>query len=77
MSGKQVNTVPNPKIGSAFRWANEVDGEVVSRHHLKKTAVAQGRLDAIKAKAEHVIHNLNGKIGQKNSYGNDPRDVKG
>ena len=72
---KQVHTVPNS--GSKLKWANEVNGEVVSRHHLKETAQAEGRKLAIQSEAEHFIHNKDGQIGQKNSYGNDPRDVKG
>jgi hypothetical protein len=77
MSAKQVHTVPNPDQDSSLPWANEVNGEVVSRHHLKTTAVKQGRQDAIAIQAEHFIHNRDGKIGEKNSYGHDPRNVKG
>lgn len=26
---------------------------------------------------EHIVHNLDGQIHERSSYGNDPRDVKG
>jgi Uncharacterized protein conserved in bacteria (DUF2188) len=32
---------------------------------------------AIKRKVEHRIHNKDGTIGQRNSYGSDPRRRKG
>jgi hypothetical protein len=28
-------------------------------------------------KVEHIIENMNGEIGQRNSYGNDPHPPKG
>ena len=38
----------------------------------KKEAQQIGRKYAQEAKSELVIHNKNGGIGTKNSYGNDP-----
>jgi len=66
-SRKDVHTVPH---GSG--WANKVNGEVVSRHRLKETAVDRGRDVARENHAEHLIHNQNGQIGRRNSYGHDP-----
>jgi hypothetical protein len=66
-----VHTVPN---GSS--WSNKVNGEVVSNHNSKETAVERGRSIARGNESEHVIHNRNGQIGQKNSYGNDPHPPK-
>jgi hypothetical protein len=43
----------------------------------KAAAQAAGRKTAISQKAEHVIHNMNGRIGERNSYGNDPHPPKG
>ncbi len=74
---KQVHTVPNPDKNSALPWANEVSRKIVSRHHLKETAVDRGREEAIRLKAEHFVHNRDGEVGQKNSYGHDPRNVEG
>lgn len=55
-------------------WANEVEGNdrASSVHATKADAVARGRELAIAAKTEHVIHNMDGTIGERNSYGNDP-----
>jgi hypothetical protein len=69
----EVHTVPT-KSG----WRNETaGGSKISDHKTKAAAQKQGRTQAIKRKAEHVIHKKDGKIGAKNSYGNDPRRSKG
>jgi ketosteroid isomerase-like protein len=65
----EVHTVPTP---NGEGWANEVRGEVVSRHHTKEHAVEHGRELARRSRVEHVIHNRDGRIAEKNSYGNDP-----
>lgn len=70
----EVHTTPNPD-GSG--WVNQVNGNVVSTHRLKERAVERGREEAQDRHTEHAIHNLNGQIGRKNSYGHDgnpPRD---
>ncbi len=54
-------------------WVNEVEGgREISRHRTKETAVAEGRAAAKRARTEHVIHNMDGTIAYRNSYGNDP-----
>jgi hypothetical protein len=59
-------------------WINEVQGEPVDGGFLRKQdAVSAGRDAAIARRAEHTIHNLDGTISEKNSYGGDPRDVPG
>jgi len=73
-SGGGVHTVPLPK---GFRWANEVDGRVLSRHAEKDAAVEAGREIARRLRVEHSIHRQDGEITEKNSYGNDPRSVRG
>lgn len=72
-SGKSVHTVPNP---DGKGWVNKVGGEVESRHRTKENAVDKGRDIARDVHGEHVIHNKNGQIGEKNSYGNDPNPPK-
>jgi Uncharacterized protein conserved in bacteria (DUF2188) len=69
----EVHTVPNP---GGKGWVNEIAGEVVSTHRRKDTAVDRGRELAIDQHTEHSIHNLDGTIGRKNSYGNDPNPPK-
>jgi hypothetical protein len=55
-------------------WANEVEGNdrASSVHDTKAEAVKRGRELAIAAKTEHVIHNMDGTIAERNSYGSDP-----
>ena len=59
-------------------WINEVQGEPVDGGFLRKEdAVGAGRDAAIARQTEHVVHDLDGTIGEKNSYGADPRNVPG
>ena len=48
----------------------------MSRHRTKEVAEATGREIARRLKVEHTIHNEDGEIGEKNSYGNDPNPPK-
>jgi hypothetical protein len=66
--GQGVHTVPSARR----RWKNVAFGRTVSTHWLKRNAVRVGRAIAIVRKAEHVIHGWDGRIQEKNSYGNDP-----
>jgi uncharacterized protein DUF2188 len=61
------------------QWKNKVQGneQASSTHGTKDEAVAKGRDMAESAKVEHVIKNLDGTIGEKNSHGNDPRNIPG
>lgn len=71
--GGGVHTVPAGPSG----WMNEMAGRVLSRHQTKADAVTAGRCYAQREGVEHTIHNRNGVIAEKNSYGNDrcpPRD---
>jgi hypothetical protein len=68
-----VHTVPNPR-GSG--WVNEINSVPVSKHRNKENAVEQGRDIARARETEHVIHNTDGRIGRKNSYGGDPNPPK-
>jgi hypothetical protein len=43
----------------------------------KADAVAKGREMAKDRKVEHIVKKLDGTIGERNSYGNDPRKSKG
>ena len=58
-------------------WVNQVDGRIVSRHLTKQLAVERGRELAIGKGSEHVIHNKDGTIAEKNSYGPDKYPPKG
>ena len=59
-------------------WVNVVVGEVqMSSHRTKEEAVAAGRETARARRTEHVIHNLDGTIAERNSYGNEPNPPPG
>jgi hypothetical protein len=61
------------------RWFNEVEGgeRASNSASTKAEAVATGRQMARDRRVEHLIHNLDGTIGERNSYGNDPFPPRG
>jgi len=61
------------------QWVNEVEGDGVlgGVHATKDEAVSVGRARAEQDQTEHVIHNEDGTISQRNSYGNDPASRAG
>ncbi len=61
------------------QWVNEVEGgtEFGGSYANKDEAVAAGRGRAKQDKTEHVIHNQDGTISERNSYGNDPASRPG
>ncbi|MCQ3810490.1 MAG: DUF2188 domain-containing protein [Acidimicrobiia bacterium] len=61
------------------RWANRRAGsDRVSRtYQTKQEAQEAGRKTAQRERTEHIIQNRDGKISQRNSYGNDPHPPKG
>ena len=69
-----VHTVPH-----GDGWANEREGSdrVSKTFDTKQEAQKAGRETARRENTEHVIHNRDGKISEKNSYGNDPYPPKG
>ena len=60
-------------------WLNEIEGQgELNGHYITKdAAVSAGRTDAINRKTEHVIHNQDGTISERSSYGNDPASRPG
>jgi hypothetical protein len=72
---KNVWTVSHPDGG----WANKFEGSsrFLNRAATKREAQALGRGRAMKDKVGHIIQNKDGQIGQRNSYGHDPRSVPG
>jgi hypothetical protein len=55
-------------------WLNEIEDseELPGSYATKEVAVSAGREEAIDRKTEHVIHNEDGAISERNSYGYDP-----
>lgn len=74
MSKKPVHTVPH-----GDGWANRRSGStrVSKTFRTKAEAQAAGRDTARREHTEHVIHRKDGKIGERNSYGNDPHPPTG
>lgn len=61
------------------QWKNRPQGNdrASNVHETKADAQAKGREMAKERKTEHIIKKKDGTIGEKNSYGNDPRSSKG
>jgi Uncharacterized protein conserved in bacteria (DUF2188) len=69
-------------VHTAFKggqWLNEIEGGAGfgGPHSTKEEAVAAGRARALRDGTEHVIHNEDGTIGERSSYGNDPASRPG
>jgi ketosteroid isomerase-like protein len=60
-------------------WVNVREGSsrALDTFPTKAEAQAAGRKRAQADKVEHVVHTRDGRISQRNSYGNDPRASKG
>ena len=60
-------------------WRNRVEGHELlpGEHDTRAETVAVGRDEARDRKVEHIVHNLDGTIGERNTYGHDPRDIPG
>ena len=74
MSEKNIHTVPH-----GDGWANRREGasRVSEMFPTKREAEQGGRETARRDHVEHLIHNKDGRIGERNSYGNDPFPPKG
>jgi len=71
-----IHTTFNNQAGN---WRNVTEGTTrpSKTYATKQEAQAAGREMAINRHVEHLIHNKDGEIGARNSYGHDPRNVKG
>jgi hypothetical protein len=61
-------------------WANTIEGEdspLPGTFETKEAAVIVGRDEAMRRRTEHVIHDRDGTIGERNTYGSDPSDRPG
>jgi Uncharacterized protein conserved in bacteria (DUF2188) len=74
--------VPEGDVETYFengRWKNKVEGSARASNSFdtKTKARAKGREMARQRRVEHIVRNLDGQIGERNSYGHDPRDIPG
>jgi hypothetical protein len=67
-----VHVVPN-----GDQWACEMNGNTRSTHDTQDEAINHGRHLAEEQGSELVIHGEGGDIREKDSHGNDPRDIPG
>lgn len=75
MAKKNIHTVYN-KDRKMWETKKEGQAKPLSSSHKKSTAMEKSIREAKKVKAEHVIHNKDGKISDKDSYGKDPNPPK-
>ena len=61
------------------QWKNRPQGQgrASNVHRTKDAAQSKGRESSKERKVEHVIKKKDGTIGDKNSYGDDPPNVRG
>jgi hypothetical protein len=61
------------------QWINEVEGgaQFGGAHSTKDDAISAGRARAKAEGTEHLIHNQDGTISERSSYGNDPASRPG
>lgn len=73
MPGHDIHVVP-----AGERWAVETEGaQARETFDTQEEAVAVGAARAKTKKVELFIHGRDGKIRERNTYGHDPRDIKG
>ena len=61
------------------KWRNRVEAleDLPGEYDRKDEAVRVGRDEARDRKVEHIIHNLDGTMHERNTYGHDPRNIPG
>ena len=74
MSKKNQHVVPH---GDDWAVKGAGNSRATSIHSTQHEAINRGREIAQNQKAELLIHGENGRIREKNSYGNDPYPPKG
>ena len=73
--GKNQHVTPHPKGGWQVKGAGNQRATVRTETQVEARTIA--RDIAIKNRAEVVVHGVDGRIREKNSYGNDPYPPKG
>lgn len=73
--GKSQHVTRHPKGGWQVKGAG--NSKATARTTTQAEAIYIAKNIAVHNKSELVIHGTNGKIREKNSYGNDPYPPKG
>ncbi len=63
--------------GAGWKVQTEGAGRAAAIHTKQSEAIAQGREMAQRSRSELIIQGGDGKIREKNSYGNDPKRSRG
>ena len=74
MSGKNQHVVP---ADHGWGVRGEGNGRLTSRHATQAGAERAAREIALNQRSEVVIHRQDGRIRDRNSYGNDPFPTEG
>ena len=74
MSGKNQHVVPK---GDQWAVKGEKNGRVTSYHNTQSDAINSAKEISKKQGSELLIHGKDGRIRERNSYGNDPFPPKG
>ena len=69
---RDVHVVPSGNL-----WACEIDSNIRSTHETQEEAIKEGRGLAEDQNGELVVHAQDGRIREKDSHGNDPRNIPG
>jgi hypothetical protein len=73
MARKMFHVVP---IGT--NWQLKFEGRILGNYSLKANAIAEGRRIAqANQPSELIIHNADGTIAERETYGNDPFPPRG
>ena len=64
-------------VPAGEEWAVEEGGRQLSTHHTQAEAEKFARDEAMRAHAELVVHGRDGQVERKDSFGHDPRSIKG
>lgn len=73
--GKNQHITPHPDGGFQVKGAGNT--KATKRFDTQREAIQYGRDIAINQKSELLIHNKQGRIREKNSFGNDSYPPKG
>lgn len=73
--GKNQHVTPHPNGGWQVKGAGNKKATVITSTQSKAKNIA--RSIAINNKSELIVHGVNGRIREKNSYGNDLYPPKG
>lgn len=72
---KNIHTVYNSE---RKMWETKREGQKkpLASSRTKAKATEKSKTEAKKSQVEHIIHNMDGKISDSDSYGNDPNPPK-